>query len=285
MTLEEFARIYFANHPLGIKKNTQDCYYLPAARMFDRVARCKVEEITKEQANIFVDWLRLQPKAPATQRGRRRAFATLWLAAHDAGLSPEPSRFRRIAVPQKSPVAWSFETVQKLVRNVIDDKTDWINGIQYGTYWASLFSAAWDSALRLGDLLSIEYGWIQKRHGCGFLRIIQSKTQREHQVQLNKCTMRLIERSIEQSPHRRLIWPLKTTRKRFYRDVKAIINKANESGSFRYFRRSAVTFAESQSPGSGQRLAAHRDSRTTRESYIDPMLLPNCVVTVKPLSR
>jgi integrase len=188
-------------------------------------------------------------------------------------------------VPQKSPVAWSFETVQKLVRNVIDDKTDWINGIQYGTYWGSLFSAAWDSALRLGDLLSIEYGWIQKRHGCGFLRIIQSKTQREHQVQLNKCTMRLIERSIEQSPHRRLIWPLKTTRKRFYRDVKAIIQKANESGSFRYFRRSAVTFSESQSPGSGQRLAAHRDSRTTRESYIDPLLLPESVVTVKPLSR
>lgn len=286
MKLEEFAHLYFENHLVGIRKNSQDCYYLPAARMFDRAVAVPVEELNKQAANKFVDWLRSQPKTPKTQYGRRRAFGTLWIAAFEAGIAPEPEPFRRIIVPKKSPIAWNYETVCKLVNSVQDNRTDWINGIEYGTYWGSLFSAAWDSALRLGDLLDIEFDWIIKdKTGAGLLRKVQSKTNREHYVQFSPSTMKLINISKSQSPKRRLIWPQKTTRRRFYEQVKTIIQSCDEQGTFRYFRRSSITFAESQSPGSGQRLAGHQDSRTTRESYIDPLLLPNSLVTVKPICR
>ena len=285
MTLEEFAHYYFDNHPTGIRKSTQDCYYLPAARIFDRSMKVPVEKFDKLTANRFVDWLKSQPTSPKTQHGRRRAFGTLWTAAHDAGLAPDPVPFRRIVVPKKSPVAWDFESVQRLVKAVQSDRSLWCNGIEFGAYWGSLFSAAWDSALRLGDLLDVEYSWIiRDKNGCGLLRKVQSKTLKEHYVQLHPSTMQAITVAMTQCPSRRLIWPLKTTRRRFYEHMQKILKEHGFTGSFRYFRRSAITFAESQNPGAGQRMAGHQDSRTTRESYIDPMLLPKSVVVVKPLS-
>lgn len=285
MKLEEFAHFYFDNHPIGIRKSTQDCYYLPAARLFDKAISVPVERIDKMTANRFVDWLKSQPTTPKTQHGRRCAFGTLWLAASEAGMAPDPVPFRRIVVPKKSPVAWDFESVQRLVTAVKQDSRPWCNGIQFGTYWSSLFSAAWDSALRLGDLLEIEYSWIiRDKDGSGLLRKVQSKTLREHYVKLHPSTMRLITDAMCQCPGRRLIWPLKTTRRRFYEHMKSILKANGFQGTFRYFRRSAITFAEGQSPGSGQHMAGHQDARTTRESYIDPMLLPKSVVTVKPLS-
>jgi len=284
MKLEEFAYLYFGNHQTGIRKNTQDCYYLPAARQFDRSVAVPVEAIDKTAANRFVDWLKLQNTSPKTQHGRRRAFGTLWIAANEAGLAPDPVPFRKIVVPKKSPVAWDFATVQSIVQSVAADKSNWINGIEFGTYWSSLFAAAWDSALRLGDLLDLEYSWIQRdTDGSGLLRKIQNKTNREHLVRFNPRTMALIKVSMAQSPSRRLIWPLRTTRRRFYEHVKRILKANGNQGTFRFFRRSAITFVESQSPGLGQQLAGHQDSRTTRESYIDPLLLPRSVVNVKPL--
>lgn len=284
MNLEQFAELYFANHDLGLKDSTKNCYYRPAARMFDRAVAVPVESLDKTAANKFVDWLRVQPKRPKTQHNRRRAFATLWTAAHEADLAPPPVPFRRIAVPKTSPVAWSFDRVKKIVDSVAGDRRNWINGIEYGTYWESLFSAAWDTALRLGDLLEIERDWIiRDTDGGGLLRKIQAKTQREHYVKFAPSTMAKIDLAMAQSPKRRLIWPLRTTRRRFYEHVKTILKKNDEPGTFRYFRRSSITFAEGQNPGAGQRIAGHQDSRTTRESYIDPMLLPKSITTVKPL--
>lgn len=284
MKLEEFAEIYFANHDVGIKDSTKNCYYRPAARMFDSAVAVPVESIDKVAANKFVDWLRTQPKRPKTQHSRRRAFATLWSAAHEADIAPPPVPFRKIAVPKTSPVAWSFDRVKKIVDSVYGDDRNWVNGIEYGTYWISLFSAAWDTALRLGDLLEIERDWIiRDTDGGGLLRKVLAKTNREHYVKLSPGTMAKIDLAMVQCPKRRLIWPLRSTRRRFYENVQTILKNAGESGTFRYFRRSAVTYAESQSPGAGQHMAGHRDARTTRESYIDPMLLPKSIVTVRHL--
>lgn len=284
MKLSEFAEMYFANHEVGLKETTKNCYYRPAANLFDRAVNVPVEAIDKTAANKFVDWLRVQPKRPKTQHNRRRAFATLWTAAHEANLAPAPVPFRRIAVPKTSPVAWSFDRVKKIVDSVSGDCRNWINGIEYGVYWESLFSAAWDSALRLGDLLEIEREWIiRDTDGGGLLRKVIAKTNREHYVKFAPSTMAKIDLAMSQCPKRRLIWPLRTTRRRFYEHVKTILKKNDEPGTFRYFRRSSITFAESQNPGSGQHMAGHQDARTTRESYIDPMLLPRSIVTVKPL--
>jgi len=283
MKLEEFARIYFENHEVGIRETTQQCYYLPAARQFDRTIKTPVESITKKTANAFVDWLKSTDSTPRTQYGRRSAFRTLWTAAHEAGMAPAVEPFRKIVVPKKSPIAWTMNTVQQLVTNVKLDKRDWINGIEFGLWWSSLFSAAWDSALRLGDLMSVENDWIQRRDGCGFLRIIQSKTQREHYVQFNQSTMQLINQSMVQCPKRRLIWPLRSNRRKFYNHMQTILKRNGIQGSFKYFRRSAVTWAESQQAGQGTKLANHRDSRTTRESYIDPQLMPDTLVVLPGL--
>lgn len=278
MNLVDFAQQYFDSHEFGIKENSQRCYYMPAARQFVEATNCTdVAAINKGYANQYVDWLRSRPISVTTQHTRRRAFATLWRAAYDAGQCPVFEPFRRIRLTKKSPRAWSREDVEKLFDVTVRDQSEWAWGMKTGTYWGSLFSAAWDSGLRLGDLLSLELDWLirDRKSGTAVVVMSASKTGKEHVVTFNPPTMRLIDCSLKEHPHRKLIWPLRNERREFYRDVKKRLAAAGLDGSFRYLRRSAVTYAESISPGMGTRLAGHRDSRTTRESYIDPLLLPD----------
>jgi len=287
MNLIDFAQQYFDSHEFGIKENSQRCFYMPAARQFVEATNCQsVKAINKSYANQFVDWLRLRPISVTTQHTRRRAFAVLWRAAYDAGECPVFEPFRKIRVTRKSPRAWSIHDVQNLFLVTTRDESEWAWGIKAGTYWGSLFSAAWDTGLRLGDLLSLELDWLirDRKTKTAVIVLRASKTGKEHIVTLNAPTMELIDQSIKQHRHRKLIWPLRNQRREFYRDVKKRIKAAGLEGSFRYLRRSAVTYAESISPGMGTRLAGHADSRTTRESYIDPLLLPDNRVVLPALT-
>jgi integrase len=288
MNLVEFAHHYFENHQYGIKENSQKCYYLPAAKQFTEATGCDdVAKINRSVANQFVDWLKSRSITTTTQHTRRRAFVTLWKAAYDSGLCPVFEPCRKIRLVKRSPRAWSIDDVKRLVRVTKEDTREWAWRVSAGAYWASLFAAAWDTGLRLGDLLSIERDWIltDNNSGCGTLVMIASKTRHEHVCTLNPCTMDLINESFVQQPKRRLVWPLRSDRREFYRDVQKRFKAAGLTGTFRFLRRAAVTYAESQSPGLGTKLAGHRDSRTTRESYLDPLLMPAMRVTLPPIAE
>lgn len=142
--------------------------------------------------------------------------------------------------------------------------------------------SAWDTGLRLGDLLSLERDWIVRDNGQGLLRIVQSKTQREHLCRISRSTMEVIDRVLAVKASR-LIWPMDFHRRKFFSEFQRILKVAEMTGSFRYLRRSAVTHAESLERGLGQRLAGHSDPRTTKQSYIDESLLPHSVAEVTPL--
>ncbi|AMV34590.1 hypothetical protein VN12_20870 [Pirellula sp. SH-Sr6A] len=286
MNLEEFAEIYFQNHEFGIAISSQKCFYLPAARQFLQATKCDdIQRINQTVANQFVDWLKSRPISPATQHTRRRGFVVLWKAAYDKGLCPVYDECRKIKVPKRAPRAWHIDSIRKLMTDTLADGSIWTQGIASSSYWGSLFAASWDTGYRLGDLLNIEYKSIERdpSTGSGLLNLVCSKVQREHISNLNPQTMKLIDRCMLEQPKRSLIWPLRSDRRQFYRDAKKRFTDSGLSGTFRFLRRSAVTYAESISPGMGQKLAGHKDSRVTWESYIDPRLLPECTVILPPV--
>lgn len=274
---------YVQNHEFGIRENTISCHYRPAVVLFQRATGCTdVAAVNREMVNRFVDWLRAQNLSPETKRSRRRGMLTLLQYAFDEGILNEPLyRIKKIAVPRKSPVAWSMGQVQHLVSTIeAMDRQD-ICQVPAGLWWSSLVRAAWDTGLRLGDLLSLERDWIQSD---GILRIVQSKTQREHIVRLNQSTLRKI-RTLEQLSKSRLLWPMDFPRRKFFSEFKAIVKQAGLTGTFRFIRRGAITQAELLEPGAGQRLACHQDTRTTRTHYLDPCLLPASAVHVPGLEK
>ena len=274
---------YVQNHEFGIRQNTISCHYRPAVVLFTRATGCTdVAQVNREMVNRFVDWLRAQNLSPETKRSRRRGMLTLLQYAFDEGILNEPLyRIKKIAVPRKSPVAWSMGQVQHLVSIVESmDRPD-ICRVPASLWWSSLVRAAWDTGLRLGDLLSLERDWIQSD---GILRIVQSKTQREHIVQLNESTLRKI-RTVQSLSGSRLLWPMDFPRRKFFSEFKSIAKEAGLTGTFRFIRRGAITQAELLEPGAGQRLAAHQDTRTTRTHYLDPSLLPACAVHVPGLEK
>lgn len=274
---------YVSNHEFGIRSNTISCHYRPAVVLFTRATGCAdVTAVNRETVNCFIDWLRVQNLSPETKRSRRRGMLTLLQYAFDEGILNEPLyRIKKIAVPKKSPVAWSMAQVQHLVSTIESMARPDICRVPAGLWWSSLVRAAWDTGLRLGDLLSLERDWIQSD---GILRIVQSKTQREHIVRLNQSTIQKI-RMVQQLSGSRLIWPMDFPRRKFFSEFKAIVKEAGLTGTFRFIRRGAITQAELLEPGAGQRLAAHRDTRTTRTHYLDPQLLPKTAVSLPSLTH
>jgi integrase len=282
MTPSNLLERYIANHEIGLAKSTIDCHYSPAVVLFQRATFCTdISTVNRDTFNKFVDWLKNQPIAPETKKSRRRGMLTLLAYAYDQGWCKDPLvRTRKISVPKRTPRAWSFAQVQHLVKT-IDTMQNMrpVAGVPYCDWWSSLVMAAWDTGLRLGDLLSLTRDAIDED---GNVRKLQSKTQREHFVSTNKATMEVIARFTAKKS-KTLIWNLDYPRRKFFSEFQRIMIAANLKGSFKFLRRSAVTFAESQQPGAGQRLADHQDSRTTRESYIDSTLIPRFPIVLKAI--
>ena len=274
---------YVQNHEFGLKQNTIACHYRPAVVLFVRATACTdISAIDRDMVNRFVDWLRVQNLSPETKRSRRRGILTLLQYAFNEGLIANPLyRIKKIAAPRRTPRAWSIAQIQHLVTVIESMDRPAICRVPASLWWSSLVRAAWDTGLRLGDLLSLERDWIQSD---GILRIVQSKTQREHIVQLNPSTLEMICR-VQSLSGSRLIWPMDFVRRKFFSEFKSIVKEARMHGTFRYLRRGAITHAELLEPGAGQRLAAHQDSRTTRTFYLDPQLLPRQAISMPGLEK
>jgi integrase len=249
MTPMELLKDYIDNHDIGLRTSSIECHYRPAIVLFLRATNCQdVSTIDRNTVNGFVDWLRVQDLAQETKRSRRRGLLTLLQYAFDQGYLTDPLyRIKKIQVPRRMPRAWSIVQVQTLLETVEELDRPPICRIPAWLWWSSLVCTGWDTGLRLGDLLSLERDWIDQ---YGILRIVQSKTQREHIAQVNPSTMELIS-EMRKLTASKLVWPMDYPRRKFFSEFRDIVREAGLTGTFRYIRRGAVTHAELIEPGLG----------------------------------
>ena len=80
--------------------------------------------------------------------------------------------------------------------------------------------AAYDSGLRLGDLLALER---QDIWPDGYVSLVQHKTGFSHRAQFRSKTLMLIEECMTDWPQRKLIWPQFARRKRFYEYIRRLV--------------------------------------------------------------
>lgn len=245
------------------------------ARAFERFAGpIPWRDVNDDLTN---DWLcQLQDEgrlSPVTIYSRRRLFLTLWRAAYDAGLVERlPQRVRRIKQPDIVPVAFLADEIQAML-NVAEEMTGDVRGLRLPRrlWWRSFLLAAYDSGLRLSDLLSIERDWIWRG---GRLSIVQAKTGRTHTVQFRAETMAAIEESMAACPRRRLIWPLWCSRDCWHRHFRRLRRDAGLSrGSSKWIRRSSASYVEAAHPGTGSAHLGHRSADLARKHYFDPRIV------------
>ncbi len=157
MNLVDFAQHYFDSHEFGIKENSQRCYYLPAVVSSSRrpiVSRSK-QSTKVTQISLWIGCDRGPSQLPLNTPGGElsRPSGVLLTMRANAQYSSHFAKFALLRNPLEHGLA---RTVRNCSIPPCSINPSGLGESKSGTYWGSLFSAAWDSGLRLGDLLSIE---------------------------------------------------------------------------------------------------------------------------------
>lgn len=241
-----------------------------AVVLLNRYAKKKVKlkHLSDDLLNGYLEWLAANGRSPETVRGKRSAIIALWRAAFMAKiLDKKPERVKIIRARKEAPKAWRPNEVARLKKAALDDDRVFPSGIRRGPWFASLISAAYDSGLRLGDLLRLTVNNIPD---TGVFVVNQHKTRRDVTVRFKPETLELIAESLSDGRDSPIVWPLWAGRGQFYVAFKALVSLAAiRSGTFKFLRRSAITAVEVKG-GNSSAFAGHKNRNVTVDHYIDP---------------
>lgn len=242
------------------------CRYA-AQRFGDYLGRPAVlTDFADSTVNQFLVALQQQTDLSARSvKSYRGNLLLLWRLAFECELVDElPKRVRRIKVPRKLPEAWTLDELRVLVAAAADTPGYFQQPrIRKGPYWVAFIACGFFTALRLGDLLRLEFDQIEP---TGWLTMIQAKTGYPHRCYLPEDAMRTVA-AIAQ-PKRKRIFSA-SCKSVLQKSFARIVKRAGLKGSAKTLRKTAATLAECQLPGSASWLLGHRDPSLARRNYID----------------
>ncbi|QDV23423.1 tyrosine-type recombinase/integrase [Aureliella helgolandensis] len=291
MLLTELIDLILKEKELPVTVGTRNNWYLPAIADFKAFLGRNpcITDLSRECINDWIDRRVAESTlSRSTIKTRRGALLAIWRGAHELEkIDHSPIRIRKIAVRRQNPVAWNRAEIQQLFTYALTElpprnlpKTE----LPPRLFFASLIAAGYDTALRLGDLLSLEREWIRvDTDGAGWINVEQSKTGTFVPCRFNPSTMLLIDRLMSTSERRR-IWPLWCRRENFYRQFRAIVADSGvRKGTFRFLRRASTTHVELEFPGKGYLHAGHASPDVTVRHYLDGEQMLNHACSPLPL--
>lgn len=226
-------------------------------------------------ANLFNKWLRDISDgnlSPATVACRRRHLLALWRAAADVGMAEEPPRRLRPAkVPYVAPRAWTVEEIRAIMAVCVTLRRTRKGQIPRNVLWTLAVRVAWESGLRLSDLLRLRCDDIEPD---GRAVVTQHKTSRPILIQLSEATVSLLAASLKTHPRKYVIpWP--RSRESFRRQFALIVRRANvRKGTWKWIRRSSASDVEKACPGAGAAHLGHAHGSTiAARHYLDPYII------------
>jgi integrase len=255
MTLSDYLDRYRQSH--DITASTSDHYHW-VVRSFERLAGpVELDQLSGDEVSRWLAWLKESGRSPFTIKQRRISLMVLWRSAWESGLAPPLQPVRRLKPLRHSPTAWTLDEVRLLFAAA--DRSN------RPTFWGSLCRAAYDSGLRLGDLLALCV-----HHIAPLCTIVQRKTGSLVTVQFRPETLQAIQRQTGDRTATELVWPLWGRREAFYRAFRKLVRSASiRPGTFRWLRRTAATQVEIVAPGRATELLGHQSRATTESWYLD----------------
>ena len=260
-------RVYLVERPVGEGAAKQ---LTIAVRLFERWAGGVPLDTLDE--NLLSQWLQeyAKDRSPVTVRGKRNAILTIWRYGHETGYCPREPRARRVRnvrLPYVIPLCWTLDQLRQLVSTA--EATPGYSshsGIKWSLFWIAFVRVAYDTALRLTDVLTLEREQINDR-GCVVL--IQNKTGRPVTIQLRPATLDAIAATFP--PVRPEVFPWPFCRETFYRRFSALLDAAGLDGSSKYLRRSSATYVERDHPGAARGHLGHSSPNMWR-AYVNPQI-------------
>lgn len=275
LTLYEAVAKYEADR--DIKKNTR-MQLVYSVRSFHRYfvprfgREATLADLTDDLVNEWLLEMKNAGKSQAYIRTQRVWIVTLWRASYEAERCETfPKRVRRIKKPEGIPEAWTPEQVRLLLA-AASTLTGYyrFTGYKKSLWWTCFILVAWDTALRLGDLLTIRSDQITPD---GRIVLVQAKTGWVHEARLRPETMAALTQ-LGTLPREGCIlpWNEKTLR-HLFTCFREILKVAGLRGSSRWLRRSSATAIEQQFPGAAMAHLGHRTPGLAYKHYVDPRLV------------
>ncbi len=232
----------------------------------------RVADLTREKISAFVAWLErtpyrnCQPRKPHTIHGRRASLITLAIAAADEGRVQHPRKIRRVPLPEL--LVDGFDETQ--MRRLIAVADQWPGRfhtlpLDCALWLGAFFRFAWESGMRLGDVLAMERAWIWPG---GKLSFVQAKTGHAHCVTLRAATLAKID-LLCAAHGRRLIFPSFGKKKTTHDLFRRVLDKAGFAHAMptKFIRRGSSSEVEKKNPGMGWRHLGHRSPGLFEKSY------------------
>lgn len=287
MTLREFVeRFYIVERPVGKSATNQ---LRDMVRVLSAFAgrELTLSDLDENLASRWIAWLE-RIYAAETCRSKQRALLCVWRYAADLDAATEPRKRRIRKVRKASPFhyAWTIEEIEKLLASIPTtmDPANWIGrnprftpawweavvtqqyrGINPAKFWVAFVRTAFDSGLRVGDVLSIRREWIDAE---GILVVQQQKTGNPIVCRLSPETVEAIAATFP--PDRELLFPWAANwRQKFHVRFRELVKAAGiRPGTTKYLRRSRASYAERDTPGMARRVLGHTSADTWKR-YVD----------------
>lgn len=246
-----------------------------AARSYEAFqgGRAEWSEVCDEKVNGWLAHLQGSGLKPVTVSAKRRALLTLWRAAHDENLVDRPPyKVKRIKCPERVPIAFLLSELKQLRDAAAGLEGDYPKiGIPKAIWWLSFLDFKYDTALRLGDVLSIERKDIWPG---GRVSIVQSKTGHSHSVRLRPRTIEEIDECMSYGRTRAIIWPIWCRYNTWFQHFNEVRLAAGlKAGTSKWIRRASASYVERDNPGCGSRHLGHRSPGLAVKHYFDPRIV------------
>lgn len=266
MNLSALIDRYAIEH--DVKSATVD-FYRTCARLLERLLDKPpvVDDLTPSNVNQLILWLKEHGRKKHTIQSRRQGLLVLARYARRLDLIEfDQDRVVRVRCPETKKDIWTVRDVLHILSTIngLDEYRIPVSQISRRKYWTGIVLCAWDTALRHSDLAELRLCDVESNA----IEIIQMKTGVGHRGMIRPETLDAIRATFEgPASNREKIWPYHR-REWFYDDFRRIMKAAKLSGTFKKLRRSSITNAEQNMPGSGFLHAGHTNPTTTHRWYI-----------------
>ncbi len=281
MTITEWVEIYIARRAL--EETTEGQYRTAARHLTDWHGRpvTLATAADCDLLNRYLLWLdRVLERSPYTIHARRTALLTLLAVAADDGLCPA-IRHRKVRCPRRPAIIPQCLTVEQAGR-LIAACDDWDshcrsipryrnalpNGKPRGLFWKTFVATAWDTAIRLSDVLALQRESIQ---ADGRLAIVQQKPGRQHHTRVCTETLRLIDQLLEGDNQGSIFQPWCDTTQ-FCRHFKNLTTFAGVPCTTKWIRRGSASQYEADNPGQAWKHLGHSAPGLDRKFYLNPQI-------------
>jgi integrase len=238
-----------------------------------------IADVDCDAVNDWLAELATSGLAPHTRHCYRGDLLCVWNCAYMDGLNEHPPlRVRKVKRPRLLVKAYTHAEIRQLLDGAAKLRGFDQCGNRRADFWQAIIYAAYATGLRRGDLLRVPRESVA---ADGLYTAVQHKT--NYPVTVRFCSDTLHHASKLRSDSGLLLpWPyaLDAFGPSFVRVMKA---GGVTRGSFRWLRRSAGSYAESQAPGAGAALLGHRDPGVFKKHYEDSDLTQQRPIEPPPM--